>query len=178
MAIYLGSERVRFPLISSSSLPSKDMVDIIDGTIESYYNNRVNRIERSKFDNQLNLTLVSFLNCSYIGSYAFANCDGLTSVNFPNCNYIGDYAFNYCYSLASISLPNCSYIGSYAFYECENLTSVNLIGILSIPILERGCFAFTPIDEQSGSVYVPASLYSSFLTATNWSVISSRIVSV
>jgi len=56
--------------------------------------------------------------------------------------------------------------------------------VSSVPTLGLSAFASTPIGGYSdsagqyGSVYVPASLYSSFLTANNWSLISSRIASV
>jgi hypothetical protein len=46
-------------------------------------------------------------------------------------------------------------------------------------------FYSTPIGGRTtstggvyGSVFVPSSLYSSFITATNWTSISARIVSV
>lgn len=131
------------------------------------------------------LTTVSFPNCTSIASYAFAYCSTLTTVSFPNCSYIGSYAFHSCSALTTANFSRCSYIGTYTFRSCFNLISFNLTGISSIPSLAGStAFSSTPIGAYStsagqyGSIYVPASLYNSFLTATNWSYFSSRFVSV
>ena len=122
---------------------------------------------------------------SEVGDYAFAYCRSLTSVNLPQATSIGKAAFYGCTSLASIDLPLITTIVSYAFRNCYNLLSLYLLGY-SIPILTSiNAFYLTPISTYTtstggiyGSIYVPASLYSSYLTATNWSIYSSRIVSI
>ena len=137
------------------------------------------------FNSCRTLTTASFPNCSYIETQAFTYCSNLTTINFSNCSYIGNYAFRRCSSLTLISLPNCSYIGTSAFDRCYNLLSLYLLGS-SIPTLANiNAFVSTPISDYTtstggvyGSIYVPASLYNSYLTATNWSVYSARIVSV
>ena len=142
-------------------------------------------ISYGAFNNCSALTSINLPNCSYIGGNAFVHCTALTSINLPNCSYISDGAFTECYSLTSISLPNCSYIGNYAFMRCYNLLSVYLLGS-SIPSLpSTSAFLSTPISTYTtstggryGSIYVPTSLYNNYLTATNWSVYSARIVSV
>jgi hypothetical protein len=64
------------------------------------------------------------------------------------------------------------------------LTELYLTDVSSVPNLKTSVFINTPINGYSatagqyGSVYVPASLYESFLTANHWSSIASRIVSV
>lgn len=65
---------------------------------------------------------------SYIGSYAFSNCDGLTSVTIPNSvTSIGCYAFSGCNSLTSIAIPDViTTIDSGTFCGCSNLTSVTI----------------------------------------------------
>ena len=75
-------------------------------------------------------------------------------------------------------------ISSYAFAYCYNLLSVYLLGS-SIPLITSTTFSSTPIagyttstDGVYGSIYVPASLYNDYISATNWSVYSARIVSV
>lgn len=153
-----------------------------------------------------NVTSASFPNASYIGNGAFGSCFNLafvsipdarsigtdafvgtilTSVSFPNASYIGSYAFGGC-TLTSASFPNASYIGNNAFQYCRMLTDLYLTGgsMSQVPSLGTDVFVSTPIGGYSasagqyGSVYVPASLYESFLSAENWSSIASRIVSV
>ena len=130
------------------------------------------------------LTTVSFPNCTTIGISAFASCSSLTTVNFPNCTSIGMYVFSNCTALTTASFPICTYFQQRAFYRCYNLISLYLTSVSSVPTLSTSVFYSTPIDGYStsagqyGSVYVPASLYSDFLIATNWSSISARIVSV
>ena len=75
-------------------------------------------------------------------------------------------------------------ISSNAFIYCRNLIELRLDNVSSIPTLGISAFTSTPIGGYSasagqyGSVFVPSSLYESFLTAPNWSSIASRIVSV
>ena len=130
------------------------------------------------------LTSVSFPACITIEGNAFAYCSALTIASFPSCTSIGTGAFSDCTSLTTISFPACTYIGNSAFRYCFNLVSLYLTSVSSVPQLGVHAFVSTPIDGYSavagryGSVYVPASLYASFLTATRWSAISARIVSV
>ena len=87
--------------------------------------------------------------------------------------------------LGTVTMPIVKTIGREAFAYCRNLVELHLESVPSVPTLENSSvFASTPIGGYSasagryGSVFVPASLYESFLTATNWSSIASRIVSV
>lgn len=82
-------------------------------------------------------------------------------------------------------MPACTSVRDNAFIYCYNLVSLYLTGVSMVPTLGgTSVFTSTPIGGYSasagqyGSVYVPASLYDSFLVATNWSSIASRIVSV
>ena len=153
-----------------------------------------------------NLTTISFPSCTSIGNYAFGYCSKLTTVNFPSCTYIGNGALTSCYnlttasfplctsigasafisctSLTTVNFPSCTYIGTSAFRSCYNLLSVYLLGS-SIPTLTTNAFSNTPITGRTtstggvyGSIFVPSSLYNSYLTATNWSALSDRIVSM
>ena len=118
-----------------------------------------------------------------IKNRAFAYCTNLTSVNLPACTSIGAYAFASCSSLTTVSLPVCTSIGGHAFEDCYNLVSLYLTSISSVPTLSLSAFDSTPIGgynssaSKHGLVYVPTSLYNSFLTAENWSDIATRIVS-
>ena len=130
------------------------------------------------------LTTANFPLCISIGGSAFYSCSRLTTASFPLCTSISTNVFAYCYRLTTVSFPSCTSIGASAFVYCYNLLSIYLLGS-SVPFLSSNAFYSTPIGGRTtstggvyGSIFVPASLYSSYLTATNWSVYSSRIVSV
>jgi hypothetical protein len=137
------------------------------------------------FNSCRSLTSVSLPVCTSVGGYAFYGCSALTTVNLPSCTSVGGSTFVSCYSLTSVSLPVCTSVGGSAFNQCYSLTALHLTSVSRVPALGANAFASTPIggytsytDGQYGSVYVPASLYSDFLTASNWSSIADRIVSV
>ena len=102
-----------------------------------------------------------------------------------SCVAINMYTFYGCTNLTTVSLSACTSIDTYAFRSCYNLLSLYLLGS-SIPTLaSTNAFISTPISAYTtstggvyGSIYVPSSLYNSYLTATNWSQFSSRFVSV
>lgn len=132
------------------------------------------------------LVTVSFPVATSIGYGAFSNCTTLKTTSFPLVEIIGSYAFSACGGLSTLSFPKATSIGSSAFQSCFTLLSLYLMGN-SIPSLNNRstCFASTPIGGYTartsgvfGSIFVPASLYDSYLTATNWSYYSSRFVSV
>ena len=122
---------------------------------------------------------------SYIGGAAFYYCDSLQSVKSPKISYIDDNAFNACALLKSIDLPNVSYIKGGAFRGCYNLLSLYLGSTSVCSLGATNAFSSTPIGGYTtstggiyGSIYVPASLYSDYINATNWTVFSSRFVSI
>ncbi len=121
---------------------------------------------------------------TYIGTEAFAFCHLLDNVNLPNLSTLQTSAFNACLSLKTVTLPSVTFIGSYAFSACRNLLSLYLPGS-SVPVLSSWAFNYSPIGGSTastggvyGSIYVPASLYSTYISATNWSIYSSRIASM
>ncbi len=150
------------------------------------------------------LQTVSFPKVQTIHSTAFYYCSYLTSFIGPSVLTVGGGyktssstyngqtyrysiyagAFAYCYRLSLVSLPVVSKISTCAFAFCYNLLSLYLMGS-SIPSLVTTAFYSTPISTYTtstggvhGSIYVPASLYSNYITATGWSLYSERIVSV
>lgn len=130
------------------------------------------------------LTTANFPLCISIGGSAFYSCSRLTTASFPLCTSISTNVFAYCTRLTTVSFPSCTSIGASAFVYCYNLLSIYLLGS-SVPFLSSNAFYSTPIGGRTtstggvyGSIFVPASLYSSYLTATNWSLYSDRIVSV
>lgn len=142
-------------------------------------------IGNSAFYSCTTLTTVNCPSVSSIANYVFYNCIALTTVNCPSTTRIGSYAFGVCRTLTTISFPSLTNISNYAFYNCYNLLSLYLLGS-SIPSLNNiNAFSNTPISTNTtstggiyGSIFVPASLYSSYIAATNWSTYSARIVSV
>ena len=158
------------------------------------------------FEYCTSLVSASFPVCTSIGDSAFANCSKLTSANFPVCTSIGRSAFYYCYNLTSVSFPACAKISNRAFFYCKSLTSASVPACISIfssafdrchnltslyltgsslcTLSNSNAFTSTPIGGYSttagryGSIYVPASLLTSYQTATNWTYFSSRFVGV
>lgn len=131
------------------------------------------------------LSSVNMPLCTYIGQYAFYLCSSLTSTNFLAAQKIDQYAFGYCYSLTTLSFPSCISICSSAFHRCYNLLSLYLIGSSVVNLSHSNAFSSTPIAGYTtstggvyGSIFVPSSLYSTYIASTNWTYFSSRFVSV
>lgn len=161
-------------------------------------------IESSAFYGCSSLTTASFPSCLTVSGYAFSGCRNISEISFPECQAVGLSAF--CYTkITEVNLPNCNRIDTRAFFNCKNLSKVtgrptsiggnafqncyNLIEfhletVSGVPTIASNTFSTTPIGGYStsagryGSVFVPASLYSAFQTAANWSAIASRLVSV
>lgn len=83
------------------------------------------KILTSAFCNCSNLNTVSFPKCTELYLQAFFGCGKLTTVSFPECTLIDGYAFRRCYQLATVSFPKCSSIGSFAFADCSALTTIS-----------------------------------------------------
>lgn len=139
----------------------------------------------SAFNHCTALTELSFPNVASIEICAFEYCSTLTSANFPAATRIGRSAFLACSALTTVSLPHLKSLGDYAFRSCRKLLSLYILSVSAIPSVGSSTFYSTPIggyttytSGEYGSVFVPSSLYNSFLTAANWSRISARIVSV
>ena len=140
-------------------------------------------VNRYAFFGCISLSTVSLPVCTSIGNNAFTNCSALTSVNFPSCSSIGNSVFTECYSLSTVSLPVCTSIGSYVFRNCYNLLSLYLLGSSLCSLLNTNAFSGTPISTYTtstggvhGLIWVPESLYSLYISSTNWVNYSDRIV--
>lgn len=207
MPAYLGSEGVTLNAALEIENDGTVLEELIKRTISTYENPYLSEVRSHAFLYCSLLTSVNLPQVTSIGDYAFRNCGdltsidlplattignsafysckSLTSIDLPQATTIGSNAFCYCHSLASINLPQVTTIGSAAFRYCSILLSLYLLGS-SVPTLSSiDAFNFTPISGNTaltsgvyGSIYVPASLYNDYLIASNWSVYSSRIVSV
>ena len=131
------------------------------------------------------LTTINFPSCLSIGISAFYYCYKLTTVDFPVCKVVSNYALGNCYSLTTASFPSCVSIYNYAFVNCYNLTSLYLTGSSVAGLINSTAFNSTPIAGYTtstggvyGSIFVPSSLYNTYISSTNWVYFSSRFVSV
>ena len=131
------------------------------------------------------LTSVNIPAATVISNNAFFNCYELRTIgSIPAVSVLGGSAFLGCSKLEMLSLPAITSMSNYAFRNCWLLTELHLEGVTVVPSLGVSVFASTPIGGYSakagryGSVFVPASLYSSFTAANQWNSIASRIVSV
>ena len=117
---------------------------------------------------------------SVINENVFYDNQFLKHANFQNVREVYNSAFAECSLLETVKIPNAISIGSSAFNNCTNLISVYLDGgNSSVCSLGANAFSDTPMElDGPGKVYVPASLYSSYISAVNWSDISSHIYSV
>ena len=121
------------------------------------------------------------------------NCSALVSASLPQCTAISNYAFAYCLSLTTVLMPKCTTVGSSAFYSCVNLNILYLsdcqtIGsnafagcsVLSLYLL--GSSVATPSYTVglygNFSIYVPASLYDTYVITQYWSTYSTHFVSL
>ena len=127
-----------------------------------------------------------FLNCSQI-----RHCSNIPTVTFKN-------AFKYCLNLERITFSSsCTRIGSYQFYGCHNLKDIVFpasltklemfafgyclsLGTLDfraateVPTLDPLVFNYT---NDTYTIVVPDALYNDWIAASNWSSISSHIIS-
>jgi len=175
ISVYLNSNLSIIP--SSCFYSNKYLTEINTLNCKNIYN--------YAFASCYNLTNISLPSCISISNYAFSACSSLISISIPSCKDIRNYALARCISLSSISLPACSYIGNNAFNGCYNLLSVYLNVSSMVSLNNINAFASTPISNYTtstggvyGSIYVPTSLYASFISATNWATYSARIVSM
>lgn len=118
-------------------------------------------------------------------SHVFENCIILSDVSVPNLLEVGIADFQGCYSLQMISLPKASLLYRSAFMYCSRLTSVYLMSSDVVYPFASDVFKYTPIGGSTahtggvyGSIFVPASLYSSYLANSAWSSYYTRFVSV
>lgn len=143
---------------------------------------QVTSLKTGAFGYCYSLITVDFPVATTIESNAFRACNSLTTVSFPQVTVIKSNAFQNCNSLTTISFPAATAIGSSAFQHCYNLKSLYLTGSSLCKLSNSNAFSSTPIGGYSasagtyGSIYVPASLLTSYQTATNWAYFSSRFV--
>jgi hypothetical protein len=145
------------------------------------------RLQTVNFPVAKSMSLNVFANCSSlqtvnipaaksIPAAAFYSCVELTSVSFPVATMIGVGAFDKCSSLTSVYLPAVTVIREQAFRSCSSLANLYLMGSSLCALSNSNAFDRTGITQKAGSIYVPASLLTSYQTATNWAYFSTQFV--
>lgn len=129
---------------------------------------------------------------SQLISYMFNSCSAAERIWMPNVSTTGYASTNYlcmsCHNVSTVLLGNntasISTIGVSAFYRCSNLLSLYLLCNNRATLANVSVFLYSPISMyyeslgRYGSIYVPASLYDSYITSTNWVRYSDRFVSM
>lgn len=140
-------------------------------------------VNTTSFSRATSLEEINLPNCPRILSNAFYGCTSLERVSLPSALVIGASAFYGATALSTISLPACAYLSTYAFGACSSLQSVYLMGSSMVALQNTEVFKSTPISVSTylgtyGSVYVPVSLYDTYVADPFWTLYSSRIVGV
>lgn len=160
--------------------------EIIMRTISgSYENSRVTEIGEYAFCACVSLKNVSFPAVTIIGQNAFNICKNLEKVYFPSALKIRGSAFYSCTALTTVSFPSATNISANAFTKAYMLISLYLMGSSLVNLAANTAFNSTPIGGYTtstggvyGSIFVPSSLYETYISATNWAYFSERFVSV
>lgn len=131
---------------------------------------------------------ITSLSLSKLISVGQAVFSGALSLTYFRANIIksaNSTLFSSCANLSTIRLDAIEDLNySYIFRGCSRLLSLYLLGS-RIPPLNSTAFTSTPMSTYTtytngeyGKIYVRASLYDSWLTTTNWTLYSARIVSL
>lgn len=118
----------------------------------------------------------------------FNSCTALQTLYLPFGTYAYQSAFQDCSALGMVVYTGATVSGTIsanAFLRCRTLLSLYLLGSLVKPLANVNAFASTPIstyttytDGQRGSIFVPSSLYATYIASTNWTTYSARFVSM
>lgn len=162
------------------------------GYITSYFlgNTPVERISMprfssgyiySAFSNKTTLKYVNLNNFTSLSSSMFINDIALESVDILNTQVIGSSAFFGCNSLKEIYFTGHT-IYTQAFANCTSLSALYLLNAERVT-LYGSVFLNTPFMNSNllgeyGKIYVPSSLYSSYISASFWSELTSAIASM
>lgn len=115
-------------------------------------------------------------NVTAIKGQAFYGCSHLGQLSLGNSvAQIQSYAFDGCSSLRKVEFPtSVNTIYQAAFYGCTQLSIADFRNHTQVPTLYNAN-AFENLSDDF-KIIVPDSLYSSWIEATNWSSLASKIV--
>lgn len=118
-------------------------------------------------------------------SQAFSNCSYASYARLPKVGAIASGTFSNCYELQSAYFEGTGAINSQAFANNRKLLSLYLLGSTMRTLQNVNVFGGGPISNVTsyvgdihGSIFVPSSLYASYIAATNWITYSDRFVSM
>lgn len=119
------------------------------------------------FDYSTSLSILNAPLITSIGTYALANCSNLVNLSFPNITGIIEMrAFESAIRLESVDIGNATQLQAYSFGSCFSLTDIYIHTNSVCALANTYVFYNT---TQLITIHVPASLISSYQTATNWS---------
>ncbi|MBE6175772.1 MAG: hypothetical protein E7146_02095 [Rikenellaceae bacterium] len=120
----------------------------------------------------MNVTIDDGVKC--IDEHAFYNCAELTNIAIAqSVTTIAGYAFNGCSSLEAITIPEqVDYIGEYAFADCNNLEVVYCLS--ESPATLGNNYVFDA-NNNSLTIYVPASAVDAYRNANGWRSVANKI---
>lgn len=140
------------------------------------------------FSNCANLVSVSVPYATGVDVRCFDRCVALPLLYMPSGISAHINAFLSCYSLQTLVFGGSQAAGTIsasAFRLCRTLLSLYLLGSYVKPLANINAFNSTPISTYTtytggvrGSIYVPESLYSTYIASTNWATYSARFVSM
>lgn len=129
----------------------------------------------SLFNTCYSLEKITTYNIALKGS-AFTNCYNLKKVICKNTETsIQGAVFSDCRSLTHYKVDSgITKVRSQAFYDCLSLKLVDFTSLSAVPTLDN-VNAFTNIPDDCKFV-VPDDLYNNWITANNWSSLTSHII--
>ena len=198
MCSYIGENAFyRCSNITSINLPScRSIREYAFGYCSSLTNISVNsaysKIDSNTFYECKLLSSFNFEHITSIDAYAFNGCDfrALVFSNISQGPFFSAFVFGGNYNLSYAFLNNTLSTGSVNIYmvfsNCSRLLSLYLLGAASYYNGYNSSFLNgTPISNNTtytdgvyGSIYVPASYYSMYISTRGWSNYASRIVSL
>lgn len=133
-------------------------------------------IEKNAFEMCPSLSTISLPKVTNIPQGAFKMCESLSVISLPEVTNISQNAFARCYGISEVYLKKCISIGESAFqsagmYISYSITPTFYLSMSSVPQIEQNTF------PSYVKFYVPESLYSAYLSDTNWLCFASQIIS-
>lgn len=151
-------------------------------SVPNYYSWQANSAYYNCFMNKPNLIELNISRASTLISYMFLNDTKLRSITAINASIIASSCFQGCENLSEFYFTGTS-IQSYAFSGTKLESLYILNGSTTLVSLATTAFFDSPMSDSSilgnyGTIYVPSSLYSNYINATEWSSYSNIIQSL
>lgn len=138
--------------------------------------NSITSFQSSAFNNCQALERIEISDrLASIASYIMSGCSSLRKLKIPsNLGTIQNYAFQNCYSLTEVYFPKKTLtFNNAAFSGCSGLKRLDFSEHEQIPTITSSTFSSIASDCK---IIVPDDLYESWIAASYWSNLSSKIV--